>query len=186
MKVSAMNINLKQPEIVSAIRQYIEREGISLRLKKLDVIFTNGRGANGVSAELVISDEEIPGDNAAGDTIKKVINTAVKRGAADKVAGTTGEHQPGHFGADNAAKSDVILPGGGLVGTTTDAGVATVLIDPAVATAAVATPGNDPLAAEAVAEASATVTDTAAVVEQDAIAAADTAAKPATTSLFGG
>jgi hypothetical protein len=58
-----MNIQLKQSEIEVALRQYLERQGISLRNKSFAVDFTSGRGNNGLSAEAIIEDISIPGDN---------------------------------------------------------------------------------------------------------------------------
>jgi hypothetical protein len=61
MKDSTMNVQLNQTEIETAIRQYVNTQGIDLRNKTLAVEFTSGRKANGLSAELVILDVVIPG-----------------------------------------------------------------------------------------------------------------------------
>lgn len=51
-----MNIQLNQAEIVSAIRQYVEQQGISMRNKTLEVDFTSGRKENGLTASLTITE----------------------------------------------------------------------------------------------------------------------------------
>lgn len=56
-----MIIILKQEDITKAIRQSLEKQGISLRNKEMKITFTNGRGDKGISAELNIQDVEIPG-----------------------------------------------------------------------------------------------------------------------------
>lgn len=49
-----MQISLKQSEIISAIRGYIETQGINLSGKNVDITFTSGRKGNGVSADVDI------------------------------------------------------------------------------------------------------------------------------------
>lgn len=61
MKEKTMNIQLNQNEIIKAIHQYVEQQGISLRNKTLAVAFTSGRKENGLSADLTIEDAGIPG-----------------------------------------------------------------------------------------------------------------------------
>lgn len=65
-----MQINFKQPEIQAALRQYIAGQGINLTGKTVDIAFTAGRGANGLTAEVTIEDSvaipgftDAPGDN---------------------------------------------------------------------------------------------------------------------------
>lgn len=49
-----MQISLKQSEIVSAIRGYIETQGINLSGKNVDISFTSGRKGNGLTADVDI------------------------------------------------------------------------------------------------------------------------------------
>lgn len=59
-----MIINLKQNEIVTALKQYISQQGINLTNKEIQVSFTAGRKDSGISAELTIEDGasvDIPG-----------------------------------------------------------------------------------------------------------------------------
>ena len=51
-----MQIQLKQFEIVQAIRQYVSKQGIDLADKTVDMTFTAGRKETGVSVEITIDD----------------------------------------------------------------------------------------------------------------------------------
>lgn len=51
-----MQINLKQAEIEVALRDYVSKLGISLEGREVDIVFTNGRKSNGLSADIEISD----------------------------------------------------------------------------------------------------------------------------------
>lgn len=51
-----MQIQLKQFEIVQAIRQYVAKQGIELTDKTVDMTFTSGRKENGISVEITIDD----------------------------------------------------------------------------------------------------------------------------------
>lgn len=62
-----MNINLKQPEIETALRQYIGRK-LDLRNSSLEIVFNMGRGNNGLAANLTIEDINIPGFTETNDT----------------------------------------------------------------------------------------------------------------------
>lgn len=64
-----MNIILKQADIEKALRQYVERQGFSLRNKTFAVGFTHGRGDNGLSASVTIEDIEIPGYTDGNDMV---------------------------------------------------------------------------------------------------------------------
>jgi hypothetical protein len=63
-----MQIQLKQTEIVAALKMYIEHQGISLHNRVVDVAFTAGRKDSGLSADIDIQDftrhvppeEEVP------------------------------------------------------------------------------------------------------------------------------
>lgn len=56
-----MQIQLKQTEIVTALKQYIATQGISLAGKTVDISFTAGRKESGVVADISIEDADIPG-----------------------------------------------------------------------------------------------------------------------------
>ena len=58
-----MQIQLKQVEIVEALKQYIANKGINLTGKAVDIKFTAGRKDAGLSADIVIEDANtvIPG-----------------------------------------------------------------------------------------------------------------------------
>jgi hypothetical protein len=56
-----MQINLKQSEITDALRQYVTQQGINLTGKTVDIAFTAGRKEGGLSAEITIDDQDIPG-----------------------------------------------------------------------------------------------------------------------------
>ena len=51
-----MQIQLKQNEIVAALKQYISTQGISLRGKNVDISFTAGRKESGITADISIED----------------------------------------------------------------------------------------------------------------------------------
>ena len=53
-----MQVNLKQTEIISAIKNYITHQGISLVGKVVTVSFTAGRKESGISAEVDIEEDE--------------------------------------------------------------------------------------------------------------------------------
>lgn len=55
-----MQVHLKQSEIVTALKQYISGEGISLQGKTVDMVFTAGRKESGISVEISIDDAGIP------------------------------------------------------------------------------------------------------------------------------
>jgi hypothetical protein len=56
-----MQIQLKQTEIIAALKQYIVGQGINLAGKEVSISFTAGRKEAGIIADLVIEDASIPG-----------------------------------------------------------------------------------------------------------------------------
>ena len=52
-----MQIQLKQSEIVTAIKQYVAQQGINLTGRKVEVTFTAGRKESGLSADVDITDD---------------------------------------------------------------------------------------------------------------------------------
>lgn len=55
-----MQIQFKQNEIEAAIRGYIVKQGISLKEREVSIVFTAGRGGNGLSAEATIEEFVMP------------------------------------------------------------------------------------------------------------------------------
>lgn len=55
-----MQIQLKQTEIITALKQYITSQGIELSGKEVSVAFTAGRKESGISAEMDIEDNLLP------------------------------------------------------------------------------------------------------------------------------
>lgn len=55
-----MQIQLKQTEIVEALKQYISRQGLCLVNKTTEVSFTAGRSGAGLIADIAIEDSDIP------------------------------------------------------------------------------------------------------------------------------
>lgn len=51
-----MQIQLKQAEIITALKGYISSQGINLNGKSVDITFTAGRKEGGLTADLVIED----------------------------------------------------------------------------------------------------------------------------------
>lgn len=55
-----MQISLKQPDIIAALKLYLVDQGIKLEGKTFDTTFTAGRGGSGTTVEITINDSEIP------------------------------------------------------------------------------------------------------------------------------
>jgi hypothetical protein len=70
-----MQIQLKQSEIITAIKQYVVNQGINLSGKTVDIAFSATRGAAGIIADVSIEDQAIPGfsDAAADDAAKPAL-----------------------------------------------------------------------------------------------------------------
>jgi hypothetical protein len=85
-----MQIQLKQAEIVSALKQYIGSQGINLSGKSVEISFTAGRGQAGLTADIVIEEVALPSLDFEGEANKPALtlvtgdNTAVAP-EADKV-----------------------------------------------------------------------------------------------------
>lgn len=73
-----MQIQLKQTEIIAALKQYIAGQGISLSGKSVDISFTAGRKEAGITADISIEDSGvIPGFEDAQDDAAKPVLTVV-------------------------------------------------------------------------------------------------------------
>jgi hypothetical protein len=71
-----MQIQLKQTEIIAALKQYITIQGISLSGKSVDISFTAGRKEAGITADISIEDagQPIPGfEDSPEDAVKPVL-----------------------------------------------------------------------------------------------------------------
>ena len=66
-----MQINLKEPEIVEALKLYIKNKGIDLVGKTVKIDFTAGRKGTGLSADIGIEYIDIPGTDVADDDTSK-------------------------------------------------------------------------------------------------------------------
>ena len=55
-----MQIQLKQAEIVEALKQYIAKQGIGLTDKHVVIGFTAGRKEAGMTADISIEDADLP------------------------------------------------------------------------------------------------------------------------------
>lgn len=73
-----MQIQLKQTEIIAALKQYIIGQGISLNGKSVDISFTAGRKEAGITADISIEDAgAIPGFEDVQDEAAKPVLTVV-------------------------------------------------------------------------------------------------------------
>ena len=89
-----MQINLKQPEITEALRQYIAQKGIALRGKTVDIAFTAGRKEGGLTAEINIEDQDIPGFSTNADPVQLALVPAGVVAAIDAAAEALAEPEP--------------------------------------------------------------------------------------------
>ena len=97
-----MQINLKQPEIISALNKYMAGLGINTVGKTVTVKFTAGRGDSGLSAEINIDEAGLP-DFGPGDDeeVTKPALALVKETKSEVTSGTA---------AEDGAKADEASP----------------------------------------------------------------------------
>lgn len=105
-----MQIQLKQVEIIEALKQYVAKKGFSLEGKAVDISFTAGRKDTGLSADITIDnamnpsveDEEDPKAEAALATVSNFVNSttpvAVEAGLPVLDAAEVKAPTPGLFG----------------------------------------------------------------------------------------
>lgn len=55
-----MQVNLKQAEIISALKMYVASQGINLVGKDVEMVFTAGRKESGISVEITIEESDTP------------------------------------------------------------------------------------------------------------------------------
>lgn len=67
-----MQVQLKQIEIIAALKQFITSQGINLSGKDVNITFTAGRKEAGIIADVSIEDVSIPGfsDSAVEGAVK--------------------------------------------------------------------------------------------------------------------
>lgn len=67
-----MQVQLKQTEIIAALKQFITSQGINLAGKDVSITFTAGRKEAGIIADVSIEDVTIPGftDSEVEEAIK--------------------------------------------------------------------------------------------------------------------
>ena len=75
-----MQIQLKQTEIITALKQFITAQGISLAGKDVNISFTAGRKEAGIIADVSIEEVSIPGftDSEVEEAIKASDAPALK------------------------------------------------------------------------------------------------------------
>jgi hypothetical protein len=86
-----MQVQLKQTEIIAALKQFITAQGINLAGKDVNITFTAGRKEAGIIADVSIEDVSIPGftDEEVEEAVKasdapalKVVPTVAKAAIA--------------------------------------------------------------------------------------------------------
>lgn len=84
-----MQIQLKQTEIIAALKQYISAQGINLAGKEVSISFTAGRKESGIIADLSIDDVAIPGfsdADTAADPAAPALRVVAPAAAPEPVA----------------------------------------------------------------------------------------------------
>ena len=86
-----MQINLKQTEIIQALKSYISQKGINLSGKTVECAFTAGRKDSGISVEISIEDQDIPGytdgQPEEAEPAPPVVSKQVPKAAPELVVG---------------------------------------------------------------------------------------------------
>jgi hypothetical protein len=83
-----MQIQLKQAEIVAALKMFIASQGFAIEGKQVDITFTASRKANGFIADVSINDVVIPGYTDATDVAQAEVVVAEKAAPALAVVKT--------------------------------------------------------------------------------------------------
>ena len=105
-----MQIQLKQTEIIAALKQYITGQGISLNGKSVDISFTAGRKEAGITADISIEDAGvIPGFEDAQEDGAKPVLTVVPAAPETKAAEEAApEVQEPPFAADQPEEAPAV------------------------------------------------------------------------------
>lgn len=94
-----MQIQLKQTEIIKAIKLYIQQQGINLDGKDVSMTFTAGRKEAGMSADVVIEDNtDIPEFGLDVDSSTPPVLTVVKGSEPPAVEDVEGPSSKSLFG----------------------------------------------------------------------------------------
>lgn len=103
-----MQIQLRQPEIEQALKQYISQQGFNLVEKSVQISFTAGRKESGTSADITIEDvgsgfvlpqaDGAEGDAAAAPVLTVVSNTVPEEGTRETTEETPKAAAPSLFG----------------------------------------------------------------------------------------
>lgn len=112
-----MQIQLKQPEIATALKGYLATQGINLQNKSVTIGFTAGRKEGGLTADISIDDigGTIPGfTDGTGDDDETPVKPALTVVKSESPAGdTAAEPQPE---ADDPATTETVKPTTSLFG----------------------------------------------------------------------
>lgn len=95
-----MQIQLKQSEIVSALKQYIAAQGITLAGKNVEITFTASRSAAGIVADISIEDFISQGDLFASPNVTANAIVPPQKTAEPQV---TAEPEPEYAEAEEPA-----------------------------------------------------------------------------------
>lgn len=85
-----MQVNLKQAEIISALKMYVASQGINLAGKDVEMVFTAGRKESGISVEITIEEADTPFEavDQAKAAIAKVVDNVVNLPVKDVASAT--------------------------------------------------------------------------------------------------
>jgi hypothetical protein len=81
-----MQIQLKQSEIIAAVKQYIVAQGININGKSIDIAFSATRGDAGIVANVNIEEANIPGftdSNIVDEDAKPALSVVNKPSVAE-------------------------------------------------------------------------------------------------------
>ena len=102
-----MQINLKQREIIEALKHYIAQQGINLKGKSVDCTFTAGRKDSGISVEIQIEDQDIPGFSDPVDAVAEEVQDTPA--AFEVPSTTTAPKEPGVGGPEVKAAPKILF-----------------------------------------------------------------------------
>lgn len=105
-----MQIQIKEVEIIAAIKEYLVRKGLNLHGKSLNVVFTARRNNSGLTADVEINDAGIPGFS---DGSAPQYPPGARSGSGNLAVGEAAGHPVRGAQADQAA------PGAASIGSAT-------------------------------------------------------------------
>lgn len=103
-----MQVQLKQSEIIAAIKMFVSNQGIDLAGKHVEVSFTAGRKETGLTADISIEGIELP-DCGPDDTVagKAPVLTLVTAEVGHTEGATEKAEEPNPYVADPVAEEEV-------------------------------------------------------------------------------